>query len=121
VKLALDHHYSPTIATRLRELGHDAIAIRERGWQMDADAKLLQQCVDEQRALLTNNAADFLPIVRTWLSEGREHFGLILTSDSSMPRTQATIGSYVRALAALFGDHSAPNAMKGQVVWLSQG
>jgi hypothetical protein len=119
VKLALDHHYSPAIAYRLRELGFDAIAIHERGWHTDTDAVLLHRCAEDARALMTNNVADLLPLAKQWQSEAREHSGLILTSDRSMPRTQATVGAYVAALSAVLRAYSAPHGLSGVVLWLT--
>jgi Domain of unknown function (DUF5615) len=106
VRLALDHHYSPVIASELRKRGHDAVAAIEREWHYLSDEELLGACAVERRALATNNVADFMAIVRAWAAQGRPHSGVIFTSDRTMPRTRATIGQYVAALSDLHGQHS---------------
>jgi predicted nuclease of predicted toxin-antitoxin system len=118
VKLALDHHYSARIATSLRDLGHDVITVSERGWEAETDEDVLALCLGEQRALLTNNVADFAVIVRRWELEGRPHAGLVFSSDKSMPRSSDSIGQYVRALDYLLRSLPGDDAFTDQVWWL---
>jgi hypothetical protein len=118
VKLALDHHYSPTIATELRARGHDVIAVIERGWEEEDDEPLLALCSDESRALVTNNVGDFTLIARRWAVEGRQHSGLIFTSDASMPRSRGAIGLYVGALDKLLSSNQSGEAFVDRVHWL---
>lgn len=118
MKLALGHHYSAAIAAQLRERGHDVIAALERSWEAEEDEPLLELCDQEQRALLTNNVADFTAVMRRWAAEGRQHFGLIFTSDASMPRGRDTIGRFVQALAELLRSNPGDDAFKDRVHWL---
>lgn len=118
MRLALDHHFSPTIAEHLRTTGHDVVAVQERGWEREDDESLLTVCDDEHRALLTNNVGDFVTISRSWAVEGRSHSGLIFTSDVSMPRGRHTIGRYLAALEEILLAHPDEHALQDQVLWL---
>lgn len=118
LKVALDNHYSPLIAIRLRENGHDAIGAKQRGWDREEDEPLLGICADEGRVLVTNDVADFMAISRTWAAAGRSHPGLIFTSDASMPRSRNTIGRYVDALDDLLARHLGDEAFRDRVHWL---
>lgn len=118
MKLALDNHYSLQIAVKLRERGHDVVAVIEHGWEMEDDQRLLELCAEEQRALMTNNVADFVLIARRWGNEGRRHAGLVFTSDASMPRSRAPIGRYVDALDELLRANAEEDAFADQIVWL---
>ncbi|MBW3605836.1 MAG: DUF5615 family PIN-like protein [Actinobacteria bacterium] len=118
MKLALDHHYSPTIAEQLRSRGHDVVAAQERGWGQEDDESLLTLCSGEDRALLTNNVGDFSVIARRWAAEGRSHAGLIFTSDASMPRHRDTVGRYVTALDHMHRTHAVDNALRDRIDWL---
>lgn len=118
MKLALDNHYAPAIAAKLRDRGHDAVAAIERGWGDLEDEALLEACAAEQRTLLTNDVADFSSIVRIWATQGRSHAGVIFTSDASMPRARATIGRFVTALDRLLRGNSKIDAFVDRIHWL---
>jgi hypothetical protein len=120
VKLVLDHHYSPAIAAQLRADGHDVVAAIEMGWETESDESLLILCQSEQRALLTNNVADFVSIIRRWALEGRSHSGLIFTSDTSLPRGRSTIGMYVALLEELLDSNVRGDAFVDRVHWLTR-
>lgn len=119
MKLALDHHYSTSIAVQLRGRGHDVVAAVERGWETEADEPLLTICGQDQRALLTNNVADFMALARRWAAEGRRHSGLIFTSDSTIPRNRRSIGRYVIALNKLLRTNPLDDAFADRLHWLS--
>jgi hypothetical protein len=118
MRLALDNHYSTVIARQLRQRGHDVDAVVERDWGLLEDEALLAACAAEQRALVTNNVPDFAVIARQWQADGRDHCGLVFTSDASRPRTRAATGRFVTDLAALLDAHPARDALANQVVWL---
>jgi predicted nuclease of predicted toxin-antitoxin system len=118
VKLLLDEHYANDIAAALREAGHDAITVSERGLKGLDDESLLALAVSEDRALPTNNARDFLPLIRRWAQSGQDHCGLLLTSDSSMPRGQRTIGQHIERLRELMEANPGRRALENQVRWL---
>jgi Domain of unknown function (DUF5615) len=118
VKLALDHHYSARIAASLRDLGHDVVTVSERGWEAETDEDVLALCSGEQRALLTNNVADFAVIVGRWALEGRSQTGLVFTSDKSMLRSSDWIGRYVLALDHLLQSLPGDEAFTDQLWWL---
>ena len=118
MKLALDHHYSPAIAIQLREHDHDVVAAIERGWETEDDESLLLISEQEQRALMTNNVADFTMIARRWAVEGHRHAGLIFTSDASMPRAGHAIGRYAKVLDELLGSNPKDDAFVDRIHWL---
>jgi hypothetical protein len=118
VKLLIDEHYADEVASKLREAGHDAVTVSERQIKSIDDEPLLELAWSESRALLTNNARDFMPIVGRWAISGRDHCGLLLTSDSSMPRHKGTIGVYVRTLTAIMEANPGVRALANQVRWL---
>lgn len=101
MRLCLDHHYPRVLADRLVDLGYDVITAHQRGWHTLEDEDLLAACTAEDRALLTNNAKDFMPIVTSWAAQGRPHHGVILTDDARWPRVADTTGKFLDALIPL--------------------
>jgi hypothetical protein len=119
LKLLLDEQFPPDIAARLRERGHDVVAVCERPDLVGSDDEaLLGLALAEGRALLTNNVRDFIRIAPRWAGEGRSHHGLVFVSDRTLRRSRDTIGAYVRALETCLRAHPAEDSLRDQVFWL---
>lgn len=118
MRLLLDEHYANEIAVELRAAGHDVVTVSERGLNGIEDEPLLALASEEDRALLTNNARDFVPIAARWATSGQEHHGILLTSDRSMPRARRGIGLFVTTLERLTNAHRGARALVNQVRWL---
>lgn len=120
MRLCLDAHYSPQIAALLRERGHDVIASQaDPALRGRSDTELFQQCLTDRRVLVTENVADFVPLVHARAARGDEHAGVVFTSAASMPRGAATIGRFVEALDRLLRELPAEDALRDQVRWLA--
>lgn len=67
------------IAERLRELGHDVLALDEH-CTLDglSDADVLALAAQDRRILVTFNVRDFAPLLRQWAEEQRPHAGCLL-------------------------------------------
>lgn len=62
--LVLDEMFSPAIATALRDLGHDVVAVAERAdLRSMTDDDLFTWSAANHRWLLTENVKDFRPIM----------------------------------------------------------
>jgi hypothetical protein len=118
VRLLLDEHYTDAIVRQLRAAGHDADSVSERKLKGLEDEPLLELCDRESRALVTNNVREFVPLAREWAAAGRDHAGLIFTSDASLPRHKGTVGRYVTLLAALMTENRPRRALGNQIRWL---
>ena len=117
--MLLDEHYSPRIAEELRRLGHDVVSARDRPELRGlTDPALFALMASESRAIVTEDASDFLPIVRDATVRGTDHFGVVLTSPRQFPRTSRAIGRMVSALDAFLVAHPAIDALRGQSWWL---
>jgi len=120
VRLLLDEHYSPAIAQQLRQRGHDVESVDERDdLRSSGDVELLAAARAEHRAFVTNNVVDFAPLISDAALRGERHFGVVYTSDRSLPRAKRTIGRFVELLDELLAARPAEDAMVDEVVWLA--
>jgi predicted nuclease of predicted toxin-antitoxin system len=80
LRLLLDANLSPRgVAARLRERGHDVLALAEdAAYEGLPDPQVLELAAAEQRILITRNSRDFAPLAREWAEAQRPHAGLIL-------------------------------------------
>ena len=120
MRLLLDEHYSPEIARQLRTRDNDVVAVAERADLVGlSDDELLRRMAHEQRAIMTNNIKDFMPLAIRAAVAADDHYGLVLTSDRSMPRRGDTIGRFVDALDGFLRRHEGEGSYRNQVQWLS--
>jgi hypothetical protein len=119
MRLLLDAHFSPQIASQLRRRRHDVVAARATpDLHGLTDAALLAHAAAQRRALVTENVADFMELHRTAVITGRRHFGLVFTSPRGFPRTSRAIGRLLRALDALLDARRTDGALVNQTWWL---
>jgi hypothetical protein len=120
VRLCLDEHYSIRIATELRDRGHDVDCVKERAVLVSlGDDELLALLINERRALLTENVADFAPIIQRLVTAAESHYGIVYTSNATMPRSRNTIGLYVQAIDALMRRYPGDDDFVNGTEWLS--
>jgi hypothetical protein len=108
---------SPAIARELRERGHDAQAVKRERPDLESlpDQDLLRRMTREQRAIVTNNIADFQPLHDRTLAQGEEHCGMLFTRDTTMPRNKANVSLWVETLASVLQQHQDDAAMRNRV------
>ncbi len=119
MRLLLDEHYSPEIARQLRKRGHDVVSVGERSdLQGLTDESLFARMASEGRAIVTNNVKDFTRLVNQAGTAGTEHYGVLFTADSSMPRRRDSIGLFIRVLDTVLTKSPAEDAYWNRVRWL---
>ncbi len=93
--------FSPAIAVALRGLGHDVIAVAERGeLRAMSDVNLFAWAVAEDRWVLTENVKDFRPIVLRALQAEARVTGVLFTSNRAFPRSRKNPGPLIQAIDA---------------------
>ncbi len=96
MKLLLDEMISPRIARELRKNGHDVQAVKKDRPDLASrgDRELARQMATEQRAIVTNDIADFQAIHDQFLAAREEHYGWSSPSTRRCPapRTRSPNG-----------------------------
>lgn len=117
-EVLLDEMLSPSIAEQLRLRGHDVGVVSERvDLRSQPDSVVFGIAQSEQRAIVTEDVADYRPLAIDALRSGNSHAGVIFTSNWMFPRANPrTTGRLVTALDAML---SAETDLTGQEYWLS--
>ena len=111
-KLHLNEHLSPRLAVQLRRYGHDVTSSQESLLLSHDDSTQLAHAASEQRAILTFNFTDFVVLHDRYLAEGRDHWGVILSTEES-------IGVLMHRILRLLNSVSA-DELKNQIRWLNE-
>ena len=120
MKLLLDEMYAPDIAKALRERGRDVASASERDdLRSAADAVIFETMQAEARVIVTNNVRDFMPLAQRALQSGSTFYGIVFTSDKSLPRSKANVGTFVSLLDALLAAHAADEGLPAGIEWLT--
>ena len=96
---------SGTIASQLRDRGRDVAAVIENTALVGlADDEILAEATTAERALVTCNIRDFVPLDQRYKASGRIHSGLVLVSSKAFPQDRSFIGALVSALDHRLGE-----------------
>ncbi len=114
MKLLLDEQISGRVAERLRDLGHDVIAVTdEPSLRGLSDPDVFEIAQAQGRVVATYNREDFEAIVREYAEAGREHHGLVIVHPIRFP------GQGFARLTKAFADLAGTRPRgKSFVAWL---
>jgi len=109
LKLFIDECLSPSFVQRLAERGYWAIHPRDYGRAGELDHEVLRRCLEEDRAIVTENAIDFRKLV----GDVELHPGLIILPSLDRETSWALLE---RALAYLEGRGTPADVMVNHVL-----
>lgn len=100
-RLLLDEHSSPALARRLRDRGHDVVAVLDDpALTGSPDDMIFAAAVAQDRRIVTENVADFRVLLTRALSGGLPAARLLLVSTSRFGRAPSRVGALAEALSA---------------------
>ena len=111
-KLYLNEHLSPRIAEQLRRYDFDVTSTLEQGMERADDDAPLALSAAQQRPLVTFNHKHFAVMHTKYVAEGKEHWGIILSTEES---TSVLLRRLMRLLNTLSAEQ-----LKNQVRWLNE-
>jgi hypothetical protein len=106
-----DEDVYSAVAIGLRKAGLDAISTPEAGRRGESDESQLQYAIDDKRAIVTFNVAHFAALHADWISDGRNHWGIVVSC-------QRSIGDTLSRLIRLAGTVDA-KSMRNRLEFLS--
>lgn len=118
MRLLLDEMYSPEIAAQLRRRGYDVVHAADLDLAGYSDDEVFTAVAAGGRTIVTDNADDWTTLFARAVATGRDHNGVFLTSDRSLPRTRAGIGLFVRVLEELLKQNPSDDGYRNQLRWL---
>ena len=119
MRLLLDAHVSGhTIGRRLREAGHDVLALDEhRELERLDDQLVLALAALGERILVTFDVRDFSGILQQWAVDGRSHAGCILVVGVA----QNEFGVILRFLAEAFAARPDQSVWRDLSIFVARG
>lgn len=111
LRLYTDEDIYGVVTIALRGAGMDVVSSPEAGRLGESDESQLQWSSDAGRAIVTFNVAHFVQLHTVWLSTGRHHHGIVVSS-------QRSVGDTIRRLSNLAGALES-EAMRDRLEFLS--
>jgi predicted nuclease of predicted toxin-antitoxin system len=119
MKLLLDEMHAPVAAEQLRKEGHDVSSVEEEGVRSLSDPELLAFAESIDRAIVTENLADFRRIASEWAGSRREHAGIVYTHPARIPRRRPMYPrNLIRALRRFLEAPPSVTAARSWEWWL---
>jgi len=112
IALLLDEDVRPMLGEVLRQRGYDAIHVLDVSRAGKSDAEQLAYAVSQQRTILTHNIRHFRFLNQQYQEEGRQHFGILLS-------TQVPLGELLRRTLRFLGRHTADD-VRNNLLWLNE-
>ena len=111
----LDEMYPPALAQRLRDNGHDVVAVLEVEVDLASrsDDDVLAWAARNNRCVVTENVSDFARLA----SSGTAHCGLIFVLAHRYPRTSSGLVRLGDTLDALLASKQLPG--RDGIIWLA--
>lgn len=112
IRLYLDEDLSTPLLLGLRARSIDVLSSVEANQLGCSDAEQLAFATAEGRTICTGNRADYARLHRAYLTESREHGGIIIAS-----RYGSSVGAQIRALTQLNASRTEDD-MRSQIVFI---
>jgi len=100
IRFFTDEDLYGSVASRLRQRGHDAVSTPEANRLSERDETQLIWAAKEGRVVVTFNVADFARLHHSWMAGSKHHAGIIVSN-------QRPIGELLRRLVRVASSLSA--------------
>ncbi len=111
-KLHLNEHLSPRLAEQLSKYGFEVTSTVGKGMIEADDDEQLAFAASNQRAIVSFNHKDFAVLHAQYMAEGKEHWGIILSTEENMRVMRHRLLRLLNSLTA--------EELKNQMRWLNE-
>lgn len=116
-RLLVDEMHAPVVAQRLRQQGHDVVAVAEEpSLRAMTDEEVFARAAEQRRRIVTENVKDFRRLLARSGQAGGSVAPLLLTSSRLFPRVRRNPGPLIAALDAWLTSGDA--ARRADEEWL---
>ncbi len=112
LKIYLNENLSWRVAKALREYGLDVINSHETGMNTEDDDVQFEFAISEERTVVTNNFNHFIELYKEYASAGKDHYGIIFTTQLTLPILIKRLKNLLQILTL--------DQVKNQVRWLNE-
>lgn len=117
MRFLIDEMFSPAVARHLTDLGHDARHVRDLGLAGSTDEEVLQVATWDDRVVVTENAADFVPLLDSAVGTGVMTPPVVLALKRGLPSDAGAMANELANRLARWADNH-PDPYR-HVHWLS--
>jgi predicted nuclease of predicted toxin-antitoxin system len=93
VRFLVDEMFGPDVVDQLMVQGHDAVDVRDLGLVGADDATVLACAAKDARVLVTENAADFIPLLDQRAATGERLTPVLVVLKRNLPRGARPMGN----------------------------
>jgi len=111
-KLHLNEHLSPRLASQLQKHAFDVTTSQQANLLSLSDEEQLSYAATEKRSIVTFNVKDFTELHNTYQLQGKEHWGIILSTREAI---NVLFHRLLRLLDSVFAEE-----LKNQLRWLNE-
>lgn len=120
MRLLLDEHIDKAIADALRAEGFDIVAVTEDPTLVRlSDGTLLDRAMQDRRAVVTYDVADFRRVALERLSTEEHHYGVVLLTRRRFPHGKRHNGALIAALRRLLEEMPTDDVLADREWWLA--
>jgi predicted nuclease of predicted toxin-antitoxin system len=109
VRFLVDEMFGPDAAERLNLAGHDAVHVNDVGLGGAPDRDVLAYASEDDRIVVTENAADFVPLLDARIATGLPTSPVVIALKRNLPAGAGAMNNALAEKLTLWAkDHPSP-------------
>lgn len=93
MRFLVDEMFSPEVVRQLSESGHDAVHVGDVDLRATADRRIVAYAAEADRVVVTENAADYVPIIEARTAGGDPVPPVVIALRRNLPRQAGALAA----------------------------